>query len=408
MKFNNTLMDCVRADVTESLIPMLLGEPGIGKSAWVEDLANRMHTKCFTLACNQLAEKADLTGARLVPIDNPTASGMTHKQMFFPHDVISQAIDYAIENPNETPILFMDELNRTTPDVTSAALSIPTLKAIGSIKLPKNLRVICAGNDKGHVTSLDDASVSRFVLYRVEPDYETFCAVNPDLNTFIKNVLVRNRNLIFCKPIVMPVEDEDGNITDSFIEDILDEGEGMHQFTTPRTISALSRWLNRLDRNTILELIGDAYVEDGQQRNAMQDAIEGHVGSTEFAAELLSEIAQNIMTTSSIGGAISIDKPSIYDKLKACQTVDALEKEILNCTERDRAACFVYALYEKADNVRLIECLANNITDISSETTNLMALSLAKRLDVQNVTAFLSMNTALTATISTILSETIA
>ena len=70
MKFNNTLMDCVRADVTESLIPMLLGEPGIGKSAWVEDLANRMHTKCFTLACNQLAEKADLTGARLVPIDS--------------------------------------------------------------------------------------------------------------------------------------------------------------------------------------------------------------------------------------------------------------------------------------------------------------------------------------------------
>ena len=68
MKFDNTLMLCVKKDLEKNLIPMLLGEPGIGKSSWLQNLANLMHTKCFTLACNQLADKADLTGARLVPV----------------------------------------------------------------------------------------------------------------------------------------------------------------------------------------------------------------------------------------------------------------------------------------------------------------------------------------------------
>lgn len=158
MKFNDTLKTVVKTDIKNGLIPMLLGEPGIGKSSWVEDLANDLGTKCFTLAVNQLADKADLTGARLIPVklDNGET---TYKQFFYPHAVIHDAIDYANKNPNETPILFMDELNRTTPDVTSEALSIPTLRSIGSIKLPDNLRIITAGNDKGNITSLDEASI---------------------------------------------------------------------------------------------------------------------------------------------------------------------------------------------------------------------------------------------------------
>ena len=100
---------------------MLIGEPGIGKSSWVEALGEKMGTKCFTLAVNQLADKADLTGARLVPVLKADGSPSSeYEQVFYPHQVINQAIAYAEAHPAETPILFLDELNRTTPNVTAA------------------------------------------------------------------------------------------------------------------------------------------------------------------------------------------------------------------------------------------------------------------------------------------------
>ena len=134
MKFNDTLMLCVRRDLDNGLIPMLLGEPGIGKSSWLTNLANLMHTKCFTLACNQLADKADLTGARLVPTDNGE-----YKQVFYPHAVIHDAIEYAIAHPRETPILFLDELNRTTPMLRPKLCQFP--RCVPSV--PRNCRPTC-------------------------------------------------------------------------------------------------------------------------------------------------------------------------------------------------------------------------------------------------------------------------
>lgn len=104
--------------------------------------------------------KADLTGARLVPYQK--VDGSTHyKQVFYPHQDIQDAVDYALANPNEYPILFLDEINRSTSDVTSAALSLPTLRRIGSEKLPPNLRIMVAGNDKGNVTTPSTRPASR-------------------------------------------------------------------------------------------------------------------------------------------------------------------------------------------------------------------------------------------------------
>ena len=125
MKFDKTLLNIVIKNIQNDIIPMLLGEPGIGKSSWTMNLEELLHTKVFTLACNQLADKADVTGARLVPVnrivknkDVSTSEITDYEQHFYPHVVICEAINYALENPNETPILFLDELNRTTPDVT--------------------------------------------------------------------------------------------------------------------------------------------------------------------------------------------------------------------------------------------------------------------------------------------------
>ena len=248
-KFNSTLNKIVTTNLNTNKVPMLVGEPAIGKSSWVEALGEQLGTKTFTLQCNELSEKADLTGARTIPIDDAKTK---FKQVFFPHADIMDAIEYARQNPDETPILFLDEINRTSSDLTSALLSIPTRRKIGNEELPTNLRIIIAGNDKGNVTTLDSASVSRFVIYTVIPDTETFLLVNPNLSQPIADLLMREPELIFCKGL-NPVNDSDDEDDVDSLMDMFDD-DTMEQFTAPRTITALSDLLNNLSEETLKEM----------------------------------------------------------------------------------------------------------------------------------------------------------
>ena len=405
MKFDATLMKFVKKDLDKGLIPMLLGEPGIGKSSWLVALANLMHTKCFTLACNQLADKADLTGARLVPIDveikNPDGSvsiEKSYKQVFYPHAVIHDAINYARNNPRETPILFLDELNRTTPDVTSEALSIPTMRSIGSMELPPNLRVVIAGNDKGNVTSLDEASVSRFVLYRVQPDTNTFLGLDPNLNVFVRNTLQAHPECIFGKTLAVAVKkDDDDNEEEAVdIESILDDGSEMSQITTPRTISAVSDFLNGFNNQELIETLAATHIEDGVEISALQEAIEGHVGRTNFSAFLLAEIATKVSSTNVQASVMSVGKPACYDQMKNCQDMTSLNQFVQTMSDNDRSGAIVYALYEKADNAVFINALAPTMQKLMpNDMKALMQLSSTDLLDGENVHALLGTNSEL-------------
>lgn len=408
-KFDETLMSFVRRDLDHGLIPMLLGEPGIGKSSWLMALADLMHTQCFVLACNQLADKADLTGARLVPVTAADGTVEGYKQTFYPHAVVYDAIEYAKNNPRETPILFMDELNRTTPDVTSEALSIPTLRSIGSVKLPDNLRVVIAGNDKGNVTSLDEASISRFVLYHVGPDVQTFLSLDPELNIFVKNVLTAHPECIFCKTMPVVVagsdkndDDDDDNVN---IEEIIDEGEGMYQITTPRTISGISKWLNSFTNQELIQALSTTYVVDGVETSALKEGIEGHIGSTAFSALLLAEIATNVMNTNNQANLSVIGKPQCYDTMKTCADRTALNSFIQSMSDRERSGCILYALYEKQDNATYIEALAPCVAKLETEDARtLMQLAAAEQLDIDNVNVLTSMNVPIAASLGAIMS----
>lgn len=402
MKFDDILMKCVRKDLEKNLIPMLLGEPGIGKSSWLIDLARQMHTKCFVLACNQLADKADLTGARLVPILNKDGEVTDYKQMFYPHAVIHDAIEYAGKHPRETPILFMDELNRTTPDITSEALSIPTLREIGSKKLPDNLRVVIAGNDKGNVTALDDASISRFVLYRVEPDTQTFLGLDPELNPFVRKVLTEHPECIFAKgEHIITIDNDD---EDMFIEDILDEGEDMRQITTPRTISGVSEWLNAFTNEELLTLLSHTRVIDELEISTLQEALEGHIGRTNFTKYLLAEISNGIMTTNNQAHTLTVGKPAIYDEMKECEDVETLHEFVEKLTDNDRSGALVYALYEKQSNQVYIQVLAKYIQRlIPSDMQVIMVLSGSDKLDSENVSTLLNTHTDISNQLSVIL-----
>lgn len=394
MKFTDTLINVISVDLDCSTVPALMGEPGIGKSSFVEELARSMNTKAFVLPCNQLADKADLTGARLVP----TVDGKSFSQVFYPHHVVQEAIEYALDNPRENPILFLDEINRTTPDVTSAALTLVTLRRLGSVALPDNLRLMIAGNNKGNVTTLDEASLSRFALYNVEPDASTLVNIlGADLNPWVAKVLTQYPNLVFQKsrPSAFVVDgdddDDDKNSAQASVADLFDSGEEMLQLTTPRTIDAVSRWLNKVPNDTLQEYLQTPVSIEGRDTTLLNEVLEGHIGNTDFTTHLVSNISETLASgASGKPVAHTAPKPRIYDQLKGAQTASDLADLLGGLNDREKSGSLLYALYEKADNKRLIGELATVTLKLEPEhAKDLVKLASNQQLDEANVNAFL-------------------
>lgn len=392
MKFDSFFKTIIENDIKNNIIPMLLGGPGIGKSSWIGWFANQMGTRSFTLACNQLGDKSDLTGARLVPVlDKDGNQTGDWEQRFFPHQSINEAIRYAEENKKENPILFLDEINRTTSDITSALLSLATDRKIGNKELPKNLRIMIAGNDKGNVSILDKASISRFTLYYMKPCVETFLSIHPNLNIFVRNVLQKNPQYIYEeRPIAVSSntgnDDEDETEVDI---DMLDEGDEMMQITTPRTLEYISNFLNSIDQNDLIK--ATTTVEDGV--SLIEELITGKIGRTNFAMLLTQEVINNCMTvnTSQNANVLVVDKPDYFDDLTATPTIKELENKIMALSDHEKSMCLVYALQDNKDNANIMTILSNCMHSIEPDARGLlMNLAISDRIDEDNLNAFTS------------------
>lgn len=400
MKFNDTLLEIILNDLEVGDVPALMGDPGIGKSSLFRDLARRMDTEVFILECNQLADKADFTGGRLVPYER---DGVTkYKQEFFPHQVIQDAIEYAEEHPFETPLLALDEINRSTSDITSAALSMPTSRTIGSSKLPKNLRMVVAGNTKGNVTTLDEASLSRFSIYNVEPDAQTLMNVVDDLNPHVVTVLSKHPHLVFARSTPSAVamvdggKDDDDDDAGVLMTDLMDSSEEMLQITTPRTINSVSRWLNKLDSAKLAEwLQTTVHTVDGVETNVLTEVIEAKVGRTEFAAQLVAEIAVSLNSGAAQQHVqLTAPKPGCYKQLKDASTVDELEDEISKLDDKEKSGSLLYALFERTDNRLLVTQLVQQTEEFSPKHAELVVkLAMNSQLEENNVAAMLNSGT---------------
>lgn len=376
MLFNEMLVNTTIKLLDANRVPALMGEPGIGKSSFVEDVARRTNTQCFTLPCNLLADKADLTGARLV-LDEKTG---VWSQKFFPHSTISKAIRYAEANPNEQPILFLDEINRTTSDVTSGTLTLVTLRRIGDEDLPKNLRIIVAGNDKGNVTALDDASVSRFAIINVAPDASTLIEVlGKSLHPYVKTVLEKHPETVFVKNTNEQVvadgqdDDDDDNATVS-VFDLFDRTEEIRPFATPRTIDGVSQYLNVLSFEEVASLMATpSTTRDGRHVSYLQEVIEGLTGNTSFTT-LLMDVISDELSKGSTGNnnAQRVVKPRIYSELKeaAKTSVDAVNQVVATMTDNDASGCFVFAMYEREDNAVIIQALNERLNNLAQNHIN--------------------------------------
>lgn len=386
------LFPLAKLDFKTNNTPALFGEPGIGKSSFLEGLARELKTAVFTLPVNQLADRADLTGARVLEREH---NGQKEwEQAFFPHATIMEAIRYAKDHPDENPILFLDEINRASADITSSILAFITLRRIGTLDFPPNLLFAIAGNDKGNVVSLDGASLSRFSIYRVSPDLETFLSVQ-EVNPFIEEVLTQNPDLLMCDPlsvVTSQADDDDKDQTDdNWLLGFDASSADFSQITRPRTISLLSRWMNeaKLDKSGSdeeLEMLKNMFSmtthnEDGSASDLMMAAIEAKVGFTDFALKLhdsLQNYYTNIISSASssrngsarsIVGSVRPDQSVINDLSRAADSQRV--EEIVNTLSEEQKANAMIWLFDN-QSIRELnnnDAAVNLINQVVQEVT---------------------------------------
>lgn len=399
------------------ICPFILGEPGIGKSSVVRDMCEERDWHFFELLCNQLGDRSDLTGCRSVKTTE-NVNGKDEeiwKQIFFPHQSIQDAITCAKNNPNDIVVLFLDEINRTSSDITSAILSFTTARKIGTYVFPDNVRFIVAGNDKGNVTALDTASISRFAKYKLKPSAKTYMGIENQLNPYIQQVLTTNPGLIFCKNtsvVTSTVQGGDDEDYESEYE-VFDEAEGFDQITTPRTLSGLNAFLNACDMAKLSHYMSQISKdpETGEETNLLQTIIEGHVGNTLFATTLCTviatDISQGLMKKANTVNAPTM--PKVYKSIMKCTDRQTRNDMIANLSDDDKSAVLVYAVWEKNnDNSDLIEAVATNFTNqllTADYQKQFSALKCHDELDADNYSALINSGTNIGDMIRAILGD---
>lgn len=390
MLFSDTFATLVKTDLSNGQVPALMGKPGIGKSSFVEALATDLGTECWTLPCNQLADKSDLTGARLVP----TADGSSYYQVFFPHQVVAEAIAHALAHPDQEPILFFDEVNRAPADVTSAVLTMVTLRRLGKERLPNNLRIMIAGNDQGNVTTLDDASLSRFVVYRVEPSAHTLMEILGDqLHPAVKAVLTKHPHTVYqtyTTDADLGSDDDSGDATDLFA----DETEGLHQITTPRTIEGVNKWLRATPGDRLAMLVSTPS-DTIEGKSTLEEVLQAYVGETGFTTLLFNEIVTGLSNGAPVVQGPVLTQPAAFDRIVGAKNVDDLKTIVVALDPAEAEANLVYALHSSKASAPHVRELARVTPAISSDNIRtVLSMAVSSTLNRRNLATFLEVKPA--------------
>lgn len=380
--------DFVRRHLTPDLrntrvAPFLVGPPAIGKTSAVAGLAGTNDFgKVFSIEVNTLSDAADLTGVRTIA--DPEKPGR-FIQVFFPHQVIQRANDYALENPDELVIIMLDEINRTTSDVTSAALTLLTTRRCGNLDLADNIRFIITGNDKGNITMLDTASVSRFAMYPVRPDAHVLMEILGDkTNPAIRKVLTARPDLIMSNPIPKTMvassgdddDDEDDPSANKFsaFAASLEDAQDMAQFAAPRTIEGLNHWLNEVGDDELRSMADeDAIDENGVESTELMLALRAHTGDTVFTTMVNEELTKALLSGAvAAPAAPTIPMPSGWTDLRKASNRTEIEKALTALSTEEREATLLYALVARNETD-----LVQNVLNILIDNDLLTSLSVA-------------------------------
>ena len=138
---------------------LIQGPTGIGKSYLVKDIAAGLELPVVDRRLSQMSE-GDMVGLPEL-VDGTTR--------FCPPDWYAQAC-------REPVVLFMDELNRATPEVIQAAFQIVLDRELNGHKLHPETRVFAAVNvgSEYEVNEMDPALLRRFWSIELEPTHADF------------------------------------------------------------------------------------------------------------------------------------------------------------------------------------------------------------------------------------------
>jgi hypothetical protein len=144
----------------------LWGPPGIGKSDLVRSITQELGGIMYDCRLGQM-EPTDIRG---IPFYNKDIGKMDWAP---PIDLPDE------ETASQYPIvvLFMDEMNSAAPSVQAAAYQLVLDRRVGKYHLPKNVRIIAAGNresDKGVTFRMPTPLANRFVHQEMRVDFESW------------------------------------------------------------------------------------------------------------------------------------------------------------------------------------------------------------------------------------------
>ncbi|MFC5751533.1 AAA family ATPase [Actinomadura rugatobispora] len=130
----NPQLEALALAVTANLPVLLWGEPGIGKSAGMEQLAAGLDVPLETVIAS-VHEPSDFAGLPIIG-DDPATTGV-------PMAPPDWAVRLAAAGRG---LVFFDELSSAPPAVQAALLRVVLERRVGSLSLPEPIRVVAAAN----------------------------------------------------------------------------------------------------------------------------------------------------------------------------------------------------------------------------------------------------------------------
>ncbi len=170
----------------QAITPFVLGKPGIGKSHIVQQVADELGMQLIDIRLSQ-HDSTDLKG--IPHVDEETRRSYWAAPDFLPFE----------NNPkfkNTKGILFLDEINRATPDVIQSCFELIYDMRIGENYIANGWYIVTAGNlgaeDGCDVNEFDAAMNGRLVKFYLEEninewvDWAMIHNIRPEIISFLK------------------------------------------------------------------------------------------------------------------------------------------------------------------------------------------------------------------------------
>lgn len=156
------------------VIPLLLGPPGIGKSAIIRDIAEKQNLCLIDI---RLPNRDPIAFLGFPKVNDKTGRGYYAAMEEFPIEGDEIPINPATGEPFDGWLIFFDEFPSGTKATQASAYKTLHEREHGGHKLHEQVYMVAAGNraqDNAIVTSSTTAVQSRFMHLELEVDAEAF------------------------------------------------------------------------------------------------------------------------------------------------------------------------------------------------------------------------------------------